>query len=70
MIVDWCGDTAAWRVVNSTGGVGGMCLWIGGHVVRAIGPVGEVGITAISRVNHVRVIIDFRILIGGRSGFK
>lgn len=47
-----------------------MCLWIGGHVVRAIGPVGEVGITAISRVNHVRVIIDFRILIGGRSGFK
>jgi len=33
--------------------------------------VGEVGITERSRVNHVRIIIiDFRVLIGGRSGLK
>ena len=56
--------------MDSVGRNGRVWLWSGAHVVRGIGPVGDVVFAERSRVNHVRISIGFGVLVRGRAILK
>ncbi len=56
--------------MDSVGRNGRVWLWSGAHVVRSIGPVGDVVFAERSRVNHVRISIGFGVLVQGRAILK